>query len=503
MTGPSGETSAPLLSVVVLVYNTAEYLRACFDSLLNQACQDVEIIAIDDASTDDSLAICREYERTRSNFRCISKANEGGAVAANLGISLARGRYLALVDSDDVVTPQGYARLIERAETTGADIVVGRAMRLVGDVLTTEGFAYEPFAWSRPRVIHTPAALDDLMHDGFYWNKVFRTGFLREHGLGMEPGLLYADRPFVHRAYWLSRCTVVEGHVVYLWRQRPAGDSITQRKAQVGNFRDRVRSARLEWTQYADEPLAQQYRRAIALSNLQRALQVAPEALVSEVFCEAFIEGMSELIADFGPLDLAPVGVRRSTYLTLIHQGHVSALKHLLQTPNDCRVEQRDGATHWAPAALASPPAGFDSSALQIEIPTLGFFALARVSVEGGQLRMTLDLPADVQQRADVCLTLWSFGSGEELPFTLYESGSRDQRFALPCRVIDEWIGRQHDGPFGLALRYRYRGQIARYRLGRSLIDPAVIAQLPVAISSALQLELTPETGALTVTTHP
>ena len=70
----------PLLSIVVLVYNTAEYLPACFDSLLGQNYRNVEIIAIDDSSTDDSLAICRHYEQRYPNFRCLTQANGGGAV---------------------------------------------------------------------------------------------------------------------------------------------------------------------------------------------------------------------------------------------------------------------------------------------------------------------------------------------------------------------------------------------------------------------------------------
>jgi hypothetical protein len=497
---PSDAPSAPLLTIVVLVFNTAEYLQACFDSLLNQACQDIEIIAIDDASTDASLAICREYERTCRNFRCVTKTNEGGAVAANLGISLARGRYLALVDSDDLVTLQGYARLIEHAEATGADIAVGRAMRLVGGNLTTEGFGYEPFAWSRPRIIHMPAALDDLWHDGFYWNKVFRTAFLREHGLGMEPGLLYADRPFVHRAYWLSQCTVMVDELVYLWRQRQSGDSITQHKARIENFNDRIRSARLEWSQFADEAAAQSFRRAIAVNNLQRALQVAPEVLVSEAFGHAFVEGLAGLMSEYGLLDLTALGVRRATYLTLIREGHLCSLKRLLRESQDCRVEQLDGISFWAPAALAKLPVGFGSNTLQLTIPALGFFSLADVAVEGGVLRLAVAMPADVLQRAAVALTLWSFDSGQELPFACFESSPDLQRFSLECQVIDEWLDRQDRGPFGLTLRYRHAGEAARYRLGMPLVDINVIDRLPVPLSSTLQLGFIREAGSLGVT---
>ena len=80
--------------------------------------------------------------------------------------------------------------------------------------------------WSRRQDFETVAAFPELHHDGFYWNKVFRTAFLREHGLGMVPGLLYADRPFVHLAYWHSRRTAIVPELVYLCRRpdrKPAG----------------------------------------------------------------------------------------------------------------------------------------------------------------------------------------------------------------------------------------------------------------------------------------
>jgi hypothetical protein len=137
-------------------------------------------------------------------------------------------------------------------------------------------------------------------------------------------------------------------------------------------------------------------------------------------------------------------------------------------------------------------------------IPALGYFTLIRVAVEGGQLRMALAIPADVQQRADVVLTLWSFSSGEELSFNLCSEAAPDsQVFALQCQVIDEWVRRQGSEPLGLALRYRYRGQFARYRLGRALLNPEIIATLPITLTSTLQLELTPEAGALAVTVRP
>ena len=88
------------LSAIVLVYNGGKYLRDCISSLVNQTLDGLEIILINDVSTDDSLSVCREFERDYDNVRIINKEiNEGLAKNANIGIKNARGEYIILVDS--------------------------------------------------------------------------------------------------------------------------------------------------------------------------------------------------------------------------------------------------------------------------------------------------------------------------------------------------------------------------------------------------------------------
>ena len=94
------------VSVIVPVYNKEPYLRACLDSLAAQTLDDVEIIVVDDGSTDGSLAIAREYEHLESpRFRVFSIENRGVSHARNYGAKIAGGGYLAFVDGDDEVEP--------------------------------------------------------------------------------------------------------------------------------------------------------------------------------------------------------------------------------------------------------------------------------------------------------------------------------------------------------------------------------------------------------------
>ncbi|OWJ91210.1 hypothetical protein B6S59_24855 [Pseudomonas sp. A46] len=489
----------PLLSIVVLVYNTAEYLQECFDSLLNQRYRNIEIIAIDDGSTDDSLAICRSYEACHGNFRCLTKANEGGAIVGNLGISLARGEYVALVDSDDVVTEDGYALLMDEALAQRADIVVGRAARLTDGVVNAVSFLYEPFVWNRRRVIESVAEFPDLMHDGFYWNKVFRLDFLRQHGLGMVPGLLYADRPFVHKAYYLSRKTAIISDLVYLWRTRATGASlsITQNKAAASNFRDRIRSMTIEWTDFEHVEGADWYRRLIAGTNLQRALHVIYSIVDSPSFRAVFVEGMQRILALYGDLDWRPLGARRSVYLELLRQGEVGGLCFLLGLQNEGKTIEIDGKCYWKQPFLGSQEVVVPRELARIDFPTIGFFHISRLARCGDQLELELDIPDAVMAGTEVVFEMQSL-MGDEI-ITFEDRGRlRPNLYGYRLTLPTDFPARQRSGDlFGLILNYRCGDISGRYRIGRALMTARVLEDFPIVGPFECPVYHSPEFGGV------
>lgn len=111
-------------SVIVPVYNVAAYLPACLDSLLAQTDPDFEIVAVNDGSTDGSADILFQYADRDKRVRIISKRNGGLSDARNAGIAQARGRYIACVDSDDLVREDFLASLVKQLEETGSQIAV-------------------------------------------------------------------------------------------------------------------------------------------------------------------------------------------------------------------------------------------------------------------------------------------------------------------------------------------------------------------------------------------
>ncbi len=111
------------LSVIVPVYNVAEYLRQCLDSVINQSFSNMEIILVNDGSTDDSGAICLEYAKKDSRVICLEQENAGLAAARQTGLDRAVGDYIAFVDSDDWLEPNMYERMMEVALQHNVDIV--------------------------------------------------------------------------------------------------------------------------------------------------------------------------------------------------------------------------------------------------------------------------------------------------------------------------------------------------------------------------------------------
>ena len=118
------------LTVVVLSYNNEQYIEDCLDSIKNQGIDSYEVLVVDDSSTDNSAAIIKEYIKDKPEFVLIEKPNSGGAISSQIGIEKARGKYLALVDSDDIVADGAYKKLIKRIEEDGSDFAAGLPMKM-------------------------------------------------------------------------------------------------------------------------------------------------------------------------------------------------------------------------------------------------------------------------------------------------------------------------------------------------------------------------------------
>ena len=119
----------PLISVIVPIYNTEAYLKECVDSILEQTYQNLEIILVDDESTDASGKICDDYAKQDSRVHVIHQKNQGQGVARNTGLDMAKGEWIGFADSDDWLEPNMFEMLLRYAFETKADIVNCRYWR--------------------------------------------------------------------------------------------------------------------------------------------------------------------------------------------------------------------------------------------------------------------------------------------------------------------------------------------------------------------------------------
>ncbi|MBO5345139.1 MAG: glycosyltransferase [Clostridia bacterium] len=114
----------PLVSILIPVYNVEEYLEECLESLVNQTLKDIEIVCVNDGSTDSSLEILKKYEKKDDRIVIVNKKNGGLPSARNAGLKVAKGKYVGFVDSDDFVALDMFEKMSKQAMKDGSDIVV-------------------------------------------------------------------------------------------------------------------------------------------------------------------------------------------------------------------------------------------------------------------------------------------------------------------------------------------------------------------------------------------
>ena len=211
-------TMTPGISIIVPVYNVAEQLRPCLESILAQSDVEFEVIAVDDASTDESATILKDFARRDPRIAVVRLPSNGGlGRARNAGMARARAPYIMFVDSDDMLAGDALARVAQRIADAGRPDVVmmGFArIRVDGRVVADRRsrFLTPPMCGSlrdRPGLLEVlPTA----------WNKVYSADFLAKHQFQF-PGGVYEDVPWTYPVLISAGRIATLDHVCYLYRQ--------------------------------------------------------------------------------------------------------------------------------------------------------------------------------------------------------------------------------------------------------------------------------------------
>lgn len=277
------------VSVIVPVYNTEPYLRRCLDALVNQTLEDIEIVVVNDGSTDHSLDILQEYEkRYPSKIKLLTKENGGQATARNMGIRCCTGEYIGFADSDDYVDTYMYEKMYSLAKQKDADLVECHYHYLQ----ETEGKLIELKTRGNIREYKNQK---DMFIDPQVspWNKLYRREALTESGITFPEGLIYEDTAFyIKTISAIKRTVYLDEHLVYYFlRGNSTMNANKSRKvadifAVLQDILDYYRSHQL-YEEYANE-LEYFCVKILLCSSLSRIGRVVDKDLENQLLDKTF-----------------------------------------------------------------------------------------------------------------------------------------------------------------------------------------------------------------------
>ena len=215
------------ISVIVPVYNVENYLVQCVESIINQTYKKLEIILVDDGSTDNSGKICDELQTKDERIKVIHKINGGLPDARNAGLDIATGEFLMFSDSDDFLFDNACEMMLNKIVTENADYVIGNYINCQED-----GSLWENPVFNKEKYKEFTLSIKDYKDSFFIMNssvcnKIFRHSFIKDIDLKFTVGLPAEDAIFTTYCFLKSKKVVYLPELVHAYRQRSAGTSIS------------------------------------------------------------------------------------------------------------------------------------------------------------------------------------------------------------------------------------------------------------------------------------
>jgi len=188
----------PKVSIIVPVYNAEKYLERCLNSLRNQTLKDIEIILVDDSSTDTSLEICNQMAIDDSRIKVIHKSNEGAGLARNAALCIASGEYIGFVDSDDFVELNMFETLYDKAVMYSSDLVMSGVKFVDGNMFSEKGECIRKTYFEKDTHFDTEEALkklrmgivgslpedaDDSKYGMSIWKNLFKLEIIKKNNI--------------------------------------------------------------------------------------------------------------------------------------------------------------------------------------------------------------------------------------------------------------------------------------------------------------------------------
>ena len=497
----------PGLSVVVPVYNVENYLRQSLDSVVGQTMRDIEIICVNDGSTDGSGKILAEYAARDPRIRIVDKPNGGLSSARNAGMAVAKGEYLLFFDSDDILATDAAERLVACAEESSLDLLFYDAdcfpdsPEAAAQAKSYANYYRRSQGYAKPR--QGAELIADMMANSDYLCsacfEIWRTDFLRNRNLKFTEGILHEDTEFTFRASLLAKRAAHLNRTLFHRRVRARGSimaGVTRFESSYGAFRayvgmrecfDRLgrRVAGEAWIlkEMADV-LSVARERYGKLDSAERAkLQDVSEVRYRSLFGELVADpadgrgGPRALKGDVRRRDDSADGsIKVSVIVPVYNMGRFvgECLESVLgQTLREIEVIcVDDGSTDESPAVLA----GFAKRDPRVKVMTQknqGAFAArnAALDLARGQFVIFMD-PDDWYCDADALRTLYAEAVANKVKICggeLVEMLSKGIPKPLPAGYRPSYCYRR--GGFFEFAEYQYFGWYTRFIFDRQMIE--------------------------------
>ncbi len=232
------------ISVIVPIYNVEQFLPACLDSIARQTKDNMEVVMLDDGSTDDSGRIADKYAQKYENFFVYHIENGGLGHGRNYAVEKSHGKYIIFIDSDDIVTSDIYEKMFCIAEKNNSDMTICNVERFNSSREWHSGIHSR--ALRNARSITHIKENHDLLYDTTSWNKLIRRDFWDKYHFQFPENILYEDIPVTIPMHYLANNVSTVKSIGYLWRVRDqASKSITQNTSSLRNLKDRIEILRM------------------------------------------------------------------------------------------------------------------------------------------------------------------------------------------------------------------------------------------------------------------
>ena len=232
-------TMRPDVSIILPIYNTARYLEQCLQSIAEQTLENIEVICVDDGSTDESPSIMDRFAERDDRFVVVRKENGGYGKAVNVGIEHAHGAYVGIVEPDDYIDVRMYQTLLDAAERHDCPDIVKSAYWRVCDADTPNEHLLPANYLHCMKAVDSPFVLADdaefLFHHPSIWSAVYSRAFLDEFGIRMHeiPGAGWADNPWLIETLAQARSIVYVDECLYYYREFNLGSSSIVRDPSI------------------------------------------------------------------------------------------------------------------------------------------------------------------------------------------------------------------------------------------------------------------------------